>query len=91
MEVRHIKVGEKDLPTPSQQADTEQWRRYFRVFFVFAEQYLEHVCVFVMAVLHHHRLVSGQRVGDAVLALTVHCLSQHNTTKASVREGFLLI
>jgi len=59
---------------------------------VFAEQYLEHVCVFVMAVLHHHRLVSGQRVGDAVLALTVHCLSQHNTTKASVsvRKSFLL-
>ena len=38
------------------------------------ELYLKHVCVFVMAVLHHHRLVSGQRVGDAVLAFTVHSL-----------------
>lgn len=36
--------------------------------------YLEHVCVFVMAVLHHHSLVPGQRVGDAVLALTVYSL-----------------
>ena len=38
------------------------------------ELYLKHVRVFVMAVLHHHRLVSGQRVGDAVLAFTVHSL-----------------
>lgn len=36
--------------------------------------YLKHVCVFIMAVLHHYCLVSGQRVGDAVLAFTVHSL-----------------
>lgn len=36
--------------------------------------YLKHVCVVIMAVLHHHRLISGQRVGDAVLAFTVHSL-----------------
>lgn len=27
-----------------------------------------------MAVLHHHRVVPGQSVGDAVLAFTVHNL-----------------
>lgn len=36
--------------------------------------YLEHVCVFVMAVLHHHRVVPGQCVGDAVLTFAVHGL-----------------
>lgn len=36
--------------------------------------YLKHVCVFIMAVLHHDRLVPGQCVGDAVLAFTVHSL-----------------
>lgn len=39
--------------------------------------YLKHVCVVVMAVLHHHRLISGQCVGDAVLAFTVHGLKQN--------------
>lgn len=41
--------------------------------------YLEHVCVLIMAVLHHHRLVPGQRVGDAVLAFTVHSLEGDDT------------
>lgn len=39
--------------------------------------YLKHVGVFVVAVLHHYRVVPGQRVGDAVLAFTVHSL-QYN-------------
>lgn len=43
--------------------------------------YLEHVCVFVMAVLYDHSLVSGQSVGDTVLALTVYSL-QHNTNNS---------
>lgn len=40
--------------------------------------YLEHVRVFVMAVLYNHSLVSGQSVGDAVLALTVYSLQQNS-------------
>lgn len=40
--------------------------------------YLEHVRVFVMAVLYNHCLVSGQRVGDTVLALTVYSLQQNS-------------
>lgn len=39
--------------------------------------YLKHVCVFVMAVLHHYSLVPGQCVRDAVLAFTVHSLKQN--------------
>lgn len=37
-------------------------------------RYLEHVGVLVVAVLHHHRVVPGQSVGDAVLAFTAHHL-----------------
>lgn len=55
----------------------------------FAERYLEHVSVVVMAVLHHHRLVSGQSVGDAVLALAVHRLSR-NTTNIFKDAKYLL-
>lgn len=40
------------------------------------ELYLKHVCVFVMAVLHHHRLVAGQRERDAVLPPAVDGLQQ---------------
>lgn len=40
--------------------------------------YLEHVCVFVMAVLYNHSLVSGQSVGNTVLALTVYSLQQNS-------------
>lgn len=42
--------------------------------------YLKHVCVFIMAVLHHHRVVPGQCVGDAVLAFTVHSLKYNKKT-----------
>lgn len=38
--------------------------------------YLEHVRVVVMAVLHHHRLVTGHGVGDAVLPPAVQGLQQ---------------
>lgn len=38
--------------------------------------YLEHVCVVVMAVLHHHRLVPRQSEGDAVLPAAVDGLRQ---------------
>lgn len=47
------------------------WRRRRRGW---TSCYLEHVCVVVVAVLHHHRVVPGQSVGDAVLAFTVHSL-----------------
>lgn len=43
--------------------------------------YLKHVCVFIMAVLHHYRLVSGQCVGDTVLTFTVHGLKYNKTTQ----------
>lgn len=36
--------------------------------------YLKHVRVFIMAVLHNHSLVPGQRVGDAVLAFEAYRL-----------------
>lgn len=45
------------------------------------EFYLKHVCVFVMAVLHNHSLVSGQSVGDTVLAFTVYRLQCNNNKK----------
>lgn len=38
--------------------------------------YLEHVCVVVMAVLHHHCLVTGQSERDAVLPSAVYSLQQ---------------
>lgn len=38
---------------------------------VYCAFYLKHVCVVVVAVLHHHRLAPGQSVGDAVLTFTV--------------------
>ena len=41
-----------------------------------------------MAVLHHHRLVSGQRVGDAVLTFTVHSLKQN---KQLIKKNLLHI
>lgn len=47
--------------------------------------YLKHVCVFVMAVLHHHSLVPGQCVGDAVLAFTVHRLKK-KTKQRYIRQ-----
>lgn len=43
----------------------------------FLVYYLEHVCVIVMAVLHHHCLVAGQSEGDAVLPPAVYSLQQH--------------
>lgn len=39
-------------------------------------RYLEHICVVVMAVLHHHRLVPGQSEGDAVLPAAVDSLQE---------------
>lgn len=38
--------------------------------------YLKHVCVVVMAVLHHHSLVTGQSERDAVLPPAVDSLQQ---------------
>lgn len=38
--------------------------------------YLEHVCVVIMAVLHHHCLVAGQSERDAVLPPAVNSLQQ---------------
>lgn len=40
------------------------------------KRYLEHVCVVVMAVLHHHCLVAGQSEGDAVLPPAVDGLQR---------------
>lgn len=45
--------------------------------------YLEHICVVVMAVLHHHRLVTGQRERDAVLPSAVDSLRQQRQTSKS--------
>lgn len=36
--------------------------------------YLKHVCIAVLSVLHHHRLYSGQRVGNTVLILVTYGL-----------------
>lgn len=38
--------------------------------------YLEHVCIAVMGVLHHHRLGSGQSVRDAVLVFVAYGLCE---------------
>lgn len=38
--------------------------------------YLEHVCIVIVAVLHHHRLVTGQSERDAVLPPAVDGLQQ---------------
>lgn len=43
--------------------------------------YLEHICVVVMAVLHHHRLVPRQSEGDAVLPAAVDGLQQQHKQK----------
>ena len=48
--------------------------------------YLEHVCVFVVAVLHHHGLVPRQRVRDTVLAFAVHSLIKKINKKGRERE-----
>lgn len=40
--------------------------------------YLEHVCVAVMGVLHHHRLGSRESVGDAVLVFVAYGLKKKN-------------
>lgn len=37
-------------------------------------RYLEHVCIAVMGVLHHHRLGSRQSVRDAVLVFVAYGL-----------------
>lgn len=37
--------------------------------------YLEHVCIAVMGVLHHHRLGSRQSVRDAVLVFVAYGLA----------------
>lgn len=46
------------------------------VFLISLVRYLEHVCVVVMAVLHHHCLVTGQSERDAVLSPAVNSLQQ---------------
>lgn len=51
-------------------------QKKIKVDFVCSLCYLEHVCVVVMAVLHHHGLVSGQGERDAVLPPAVHRLQQ---------------
>lgn len=38
--------------------------------------YLEHVCIAVMGVLHHHRLGSRQSVRDAVLVFVAYGLME---------------
>lgn len=59
-----------------------------KVDFVCLLCYLEHVCVVVMAVLHHHGLVSGQCERDAVLPPAVHRLQQQQQQQLVVQQSF---
>lgn len=43
--------------------------------------YLEHVCAVVMAILHHHSLVTGQCERDAVLPSAVDRLQHESSNK----------
>lgn len=55
----------------------------FDVFFF----YLKHICVIVVAVLHHHRLVPGQGVGDTVLTFTVGRLQGDDKKTVNKRDA----
>lgn len=43
--------------------------------------YLEHVCIAVVGVLHHHHLDSGQSVRDAVLVFVAYGLKEQKRDK----------
>lgn len=50
--------------------------------------YLEHVCIAVMGVLHHHRLDSRQSVRDAVLVFVAYGLEgQREGRRQRRKEG----
>lgn len=43
-----------------------------------AAPYLEHVCIAVVGVLHHHHLDPGQSVRDAVLVFVAYGLKEQD-------------
>lgn len=52
-------------------------------------RYLEHVCIAVMGVLHHHRLGSRQSVRDAVLVFVAYGLERQKEemSKGEVKKA----
>lgn len=46
---------------------------FYRIF-----SHLEHICVIIMTVFHHHSLIPRQREGDTVLPPAINRLKQRS-------------